>query len=344
MASASSSSPARWPRTGSRCCRSTGCFGGTYTAHEIEQQTGLPAERLIRIAASARAGRARARRPRLLRRGHRGRPLDQAVPRRRASPRTRSPRSRACSARGCHGWRRRSPRRSSARSWQAGDTEEEVARAVRGAGRAADAGARADPGARLQAPTCATASGAGCSAGASSRPATPPASRSWRSASPIWSGSRGSGSRSSRSELGVGRRAAGAAGATRSPQPPVRLIKTIGDAAMFVCPDPAALVAVALDARRRGRGAEAAEPARRDRVRPGAAAGRRLLRQHGQPRQPRDRRRAPGQVLCTPEVRDAARDDVRLVVRRAATASRACPVRCRCTAPAPRTTRGRRCR
>jgi adenylate cyclase len=76
---------------------------------------------------------------------------------------------------------------------------------------------------------------------------------------------------------------------------PVRLVKTIGDAAMLVAPEPGPGGG---DARPRGglareRGAPAA--ARRHRLRRSAAASRRLVRAAGQPRLPSDRVRAPGQ-------------------------------------------------
>jgi adenylate cyclase len=71
---------------------------------------------------------------------------------------------------------------------------------------------------------------------------------------------------------------------------PVRLIKTIGDAAMFVW----AARRRRAEPRRSLRARGAAQPARRHRLWPGAGARRRLLRALGQPGQPRDRRRPPG--------------------------------------------------
>jgi adenylate cyclase len=52
-------------------------------------------------------------------------------------------------------------------------------------------------------------------------------------------------------------------------RPPVRLVKTIGDAAMFVCPDPAALVGALIELRDRVRGADPRLPE----LRVGAALG-----------------------------------------------------------------------
>ena len=99
-------------------------------------------------------------------------------------------------------------------------------------------------------------------------------------------------------------------------EPPVRLVKTIGDAAMFVSPEPGPLVAVALTL------VEAVEAAELPSLRAGIASGRRCSgpatttahsvnlasRVTGVAR--------PGSVLCTQEVRDAARRRLRLVVRR----------------------------
>jgi class 3 adenylate cyclase len=76
---------------------------------------------------------------------------------------------------------------------------------------------------------------------------------------------------------------------------PLRLVKTIGDAAMLVAPEPGPVVAAVLDLveASRERGAPAAT--RRHRPRRSAATSRRLVRAAGQPRLPSDRIRAPGQ-------------------------------------------------
>ena len=89
---------------------------------------------------------------------------------------------------------------------------------------------------------------------------------------------------------------------------PVRLVKTIGDAAMFVSPEPGALVAVALSLMEAGEAADL--PALRAGVASGAALQRAgdyyghavnlASRVTGEAR--------PGAVLCTQEVRDAAPD------------------------------------
>jgi len=108
-------------------------------------------------------------------------------------------------------------------------------------------------------------------------------------------------------ELGTvaGRLAALAASVTESP---VRLIKTIGDAAMFVSPEPGPLVVVAL------RLVEAVEHAELPSLRAGAALGPALLRAgdyYGNTVNLASRVTGiarPGSVLCTQEVRDAAGD------------------------------------
>ena len=96
--------------------------------------------------------------------------------------------------------------------------------------------------------------------------------------------------------------------ATDVTEPPVRLVKTIGDAAMFVSPDPAPLVSVALSLM------EAVEAADLPALRAGVASG------TAQPRAGDYYGHAvnlasrvtgvarPGAVLCTREVRDAAPD------------------------------------
>ena len=202
--------------------------------------------------------------------------------------------------------------------------------AVRGARRAADAGGRADAASARSTSTCARASAAGSSAGPSSRPARSPTRTRSPSASPTWSASRGwAASSRRRSSARVAGRFAELAGEVV--RAPVRLIKTIGDAAMFVSPEPGPLVAVALSlveavdeprtSRRCGRGS-----------RPGPA----LLRAgdfYGHSVNLASRVTGiarPGSVLCTEEVRDAAPDRVRLVVRRAAPAEgrRRSPSRC----------------
>ena len=80
-------------------------------------------------------------------------------------------------------------------------------------------------------------------------------------------------------------------------EPPVRLVKTIGDAAMLASPEPEPLLDAALAPDRRcgcrGRGLPAA--ARRRGARSGAPACRRLVRPTGQPRQPHHGRRPAGQ-------------------------------------------------
>ena len=103
--------------------------------------------------------------------------------------------------------------------------------------------------------------------------------------------------------------------ATDVTEPPVRLVKTIGDAAMFVSPDAGALVSVALSL------LEAVEAAELPSLRAGVASGTALQRAgdyYGHAVNLASRvtgvARA-GSVLCTEEVRDQAPRSVRLVVR-----------------------------
>jgi len=97
--------------------------------------------------------------------------------------------------------------------------------------------------------------------------------------------------------------------ATKVAKPPVRLVKTIGDAAMFVSPDPGSLVDVALTL------LESAEQAELPTLRAGVAVGPALARAgdfYGHAVNVASRvtgAARPGSVLCTKEVRDAARDD-----------------------------------
>jgi adenylate cyclase len=97
--------------------------------------------------------------------------------------------------------------------------------------------------------------------------------------------------------------------ATEATEPPVRLVKTIGDAAMFVSPQPGALVDVALSL------VEAVQAAELPSLRAGVACGPALQRAgdfYGHAVNLASRvtgiARADS-VLCTEEVRDAAPDD-----------------------------------
>jgi adenylate cyclase len=91
-------------------------------------------------------------------------------------------------------------------------------------------------------------------------------------------------------------------------EPPVRLIKTIGDAAMFVSPDPEPLIGVALDL------VEAFEQEELPSLRAGIAFGPAFVRAgdyYGNSVNLASRVTGvarPGSVLCTKEVRDAAPD------------------------------------
>jgi adenylate cyclase len=96
-------------------------------------------------------------------------------------------------------------------------------------------------------------------------------------------------------------------------RPPVRLVKTIGDAAMLVSPDPAALLDAGLDLH----DAAAAEGEAFPRLRVGVALGPAVARGgdwYGRPVNIASRVTAiarPGSVLATREVRDAAPDRYR---------------------------------
>jgi adenylate cyclase len=96
--------------------------------------------------------------------------------------------------------------------------------------------------------------------------------------------------------------------AAEAAEPPVRLIKTIGDAAMFVSPNPGALVDVALSL------VEKVEAAELPSLRVGVACGPAFQRSgdfYGHSVNLASRVTGvarPGSVLCTQEVRDGARD------------------------------------
>jgi adenylate cyclase len=91
-------------------------------------------------------------------------------------------------------------------------------------------------------------------------------------------------------------------------EPPVRLIKTIGDAAMFVSPDPEPLIGVALDL------VAAFEQDELPSLRAGIAFGPAFVRAgdyYGNSVNLASRVTGiarPGSVLCTKEVREAAED------------------------------------
>ena len=97
--------------------------------------------------------------------------------------------------------------------------------------------------------------------------------------------------------------------ATDVTRPPVRLVKTIGDAAMFVSPEPAAVVSVALSL------LEAVEAAELPSLRAGVVWGPALQRAgdyYGHAVNLASRVTGvarPDSVLCTQEVHDAARDE-----------------------------------
>ena len=126
--------------------------------------------------------------------------------------------------------------------------------------------------------------------------------------------------------------------ATEVAEPPVRLVKTIGDAAMLASPEPEPLLEAALDAdrrrRRRGRGLPAA--ARRRGPRAGAAARRRLVRASGQPRQPHHLGRAARQPAGRARGARGRHGGLPLVLRRRAAPARHPRAGARCSARAAR--------
>jgi len=99
--------------------------------------------------------------------------------------------------------------------------------------------------------------------------------------------------------------------ATDVTEPPVQLVKTIGDAAMFVSPDAVALVAAALSL------LEAAEAANLPSLRAGIALGAAIAKAgdwYGHPVNLASRVTAiarPDSVLCSAEVREAASEEFR---------------------------------
>ena len=135
-----------------------------------------------------------------------------------------------------------------------------------------------------------------------------------------------------------GRRAARGASPATWRDPPVRLVKTIGDAAMLVSPDVGALLDVALDlhdaAAARGRRVPAA--ADRRRARPGRRARGRLVRAAGEPREPGHGDRAARQRARDARGPRRGARRLPLVVGRTAVAARRRRARSRCTARAPR--------
>ena len=102
-------------------------------------------------------------------------------------------------------------------------------------------------------------------------------------------------------------------------EPPVRIVKSLGDAVMLVCPETEPLVGTGLGARRggerRGRGLPAAARRRGGRTR--AEPRRRLVWPPGQPREPRHRHRVAEQRPRDRGGARARRRRLRLVLRRA---------------------------
>ena len=117
----------------------------------------------------------------------------------------------------------------------------------------------------------------------------------------------------------------------RSTEPPVRLVKTIGDAAMFVSPRPGAPGRVALAL------VEAVEAAELPSLRAGIACGPAVIRAgdyYGHSVNLASRVTGvarPGSVLCTQEVRDAAAE--LQLVSAGRHRLKGVRSRCRCTAP-----------
>ena len=188
-----------------------------------------------------------------------------------ASTTSASSRSPACSARAWPGWRRRSRPRSWRRSWRPATARTRWRCASRQLAEQLTPAIAPILVAAFKAHLRDSVQRGRARAWPSSRPATSPAPRTWRCASPTSSASPGSAGRSRCGELGtVAGRLAGLA--TSVTEPPVRLIKTIGDAAMFVSPEPAPLVGVALALVDAVEAGGAPQPAGRDRLRAGVAS------------------------------------------------------------------------
>ncbi len=189
-----------------------------------------------------------------------------------------------------------------------GESEDEVAAAVRDPDRAAHAGAHPGAGGRVQGPSAARACAVGSSAGPSASRAGSRARRPSGCVLPIWSASPGSATEVEADELGtvVGQLAELAAEVQTDP---VRLVKTIGDAAMFVSPELPQLVDTALSL------VEAAERADLPAIRAGIASGPAVIRAgdyYGNSVNVASRVTGvarPGSVLCTEAVRDAASEE-----------------------------------
>ena len=137
-------------------------LGGRYTAAEIEERTGLPADLAAPGAAGCSACQSPGPRTTTSSPTPTSRPPGRSdVPRRRLR-RGGDRRDHAGARRGDGAAARpRPPRRSSTPSWSPATASEDVAAAVRGAGRGARPDARAGAGGARSAPTCARACGAG---------------------------------------------------------------------------------------------------------------------------------------------------------------------------------------
>ena len=289
-------------------------LGGTHTAAEVSERTGLPVEVILRV------------------RGLLGLPvpapddrvfsdedvaaatLPAPVPGGRlrgAGDRRDHPRP----GRGDVSGRSHDHRRVRGDVPAAGRRRAGGGAAVHGARAAADPGDVAGAGGQLQrAPARGGQARDPRPRRARGRATSPAPSRS-RSASPTSSGFTRLGGEVEASELGSVAVRFGEL-ATHLARPPVRLIKTIGDAAMLVSPDPAALVSVALEL------VDGESDPDLPSVRAGIAGGfalaraRRLLRSRRQPGQPGHRHRSSRQRAVHAGRARRGRGAIRLVVCR----------------------------
>ena len=162
---------------------------------------------------------------------------------------------------------------------------------------------RSSPSSRpASSPCSASTSGCNCATSSATRPSAPPSATRVRfpapatsaSASPTSSASRGPGNSCRRRD----QRARGTlrSAADSTVQPPVRIVKTLGDGVMLVSEDVPSLVRLGALARGvRGDRRTPAAAARGHRIRAGAQPRGRLVRASRQPRQPRDGHRTARQ-------------------------------------------------
>ena len=271
--SARAAAPARWPRTGSRCCRVDRVLGGGYTAAEDRgARPGCPPSMRDPDPAPAGAARGRARRPRVL-------PTRTSRPPARPKlfldagfDEERDRRDHAGARRG-HGaaggdrHRARSPAPSCGRATARTRSRERFAELAEQLTPALTPVLVAAFKDHLRDSVSRGVLGRG-ELEAGRLPGAVRSSRLLRRSGRLHAPRRRGRAERARRPSPAGWRGS----PPRSPQAPVRLIKTIGDAAMFVSPEPGPLVDVALAL------VEAVEDAELPSLRAGIAVGPALLR------------------------------------------------------------------